>query len=285
MTNRFTKPLLYLLYFAALCAFFLYVLFPAESVKDYIQRQIQALDPAWRLTIGRLQPAPPLRLSMTNITLYLHGRKFFAAPKAMLSPRLLSLVGGEKRFDFTAPALGGHIRVRVDHPPPRLAAEIHLEKIQLQRIPALREFSGRSIAGVLSSVFRYRRPKGFSRADGGFSLSDVKIALIDPLMGLKNVLLRVMAGKFTLRQNKLQLMNCTFSGRQADGSLTGGILIKDPPGDSRLSLKTVIRPHAELLAAMKNDPTARWLTANAGPNTKFTLKLGGTIARPSLDLR
>ena len=285
ISGRFTKPLLYTLYFAALCVFFLYVLFPAQSVKGYIQRQVQEANPAYRLTIARLQPALPWHLSMSDIALYLHGRKLFAAPQGTLSPRLLSLLGPQQRFDFEAAAMGGHIRVYVKHPPPQLAAEIHLEKIELQQIPALKAFGGRSAAGVLSSAFQYRRDKGFSRAAGSFSLSDVRIALVNPFMGLKNVLLRSMSGKFTLRQDNLRFSQCTFSGRQADGSLAGRILLRQPPGDSRLNMETVIRPQAELLAALKNSPTTRWLAAKTAPHAKFTLKLGGTIAKPSLNLR
>ena len=108
---KLTKSRVFLgLYIVGLLAFFLYLGFPADSIKTYVVNQLSGLSPQIEVTIERIALALPPGIRLYNVDLYHQEQVWGRFDNIKIIPHLSSLFGSNKAFSFKANAYTGEIK-------------------------------------------------------------------------------------------------------------------------------------------------------------------------------
>ena len=133
----------YLLYALLAAVVFLYLLFPDEAVKAYIDGRLAAIDPSLNMAAETMRPAAiPPGLKMTGVDLNGDNTRLVHFDDARLSPVLTTLLGDTRQAKFLAHLADGTIQGRATlegtGTSGRLHVETDLDRIRIDRIDAVR---------------------------------------------------------------------------------------------------------------------------------------------------
>jgi len=92
----------YLFYALLAAAFFLYLLFPDEAVKAYMDGRLSAIDPSLTIAAETMRPAIPPGIIMTGVDLNRDDARLAHFDDARVSPVLTTLLGDNKQARFQA---------------------------------------------------------------------------------------------------------------------------------------------------------------------------------------
>lgn len=277
--------LLYGLYFLAVTVFFLYYLFPAEAVKRYVQTRTSQLDPALQITIGQVRPAFPAHMRWSNVSLR-HGRQLlFEAEKITVAPRLFSFLAGKKGYTLRTDVYGGSVKGRTETDSGGFAGRLRLSALELEKIPAFKNLDQLKPAGKLNFHLDFTPADNTFAAEGDFNIDDFSVNLEELFPGITAFSFSTLSGKIRFSTNRLTISDGTARGRQADAGLKGTLTLAKPLMESDLDLAVTVRPHAELIAALRKNPVFQWVSGKAAGKGGLPLRITGTVADPQISLQ
>lgn len=277
--------LLYGLYILAVTVFFLYYLFPADAVKRYVQTRTSQLDPALQLTIGQVRPAFPAHMRWSNVSLRYSRQLLFEAEKITVSPRLFSFLAGKKGYTLRTDVYGGTVTGRTQTASGGLAGRLQLSALELEKIPALKNLDQLKPAGKLNFRLDFTPEDNTFAAKGDFNIDDFSVNLEELFPGITAFSFNTLSGKIRFSTNRLTISDGTARGRQADAGLKGTLTLAKPLMESGLDLAVTVRPHAELIAALRKNPVFQWVSGKAAGKSGLPLRITGTVADPQISLQ
>ncbi len=89
--NNIKKKLLYLSYIIAAFIFFLYILFPSDAVKTYIEHKLGGINPDLSISIDNINPVFPPGVRLNTVSFYYIRSLLLDAETIKIVPRIFSV--------------------------------------------------------------------------------------------------------------------------------------------------------------------------------------------------
>jgi type II secretion system protein N len=283
------KILLYIAFTVVMAVVFLYLLFPSDALRAYIEAQIQKSAPDVSVQIGQVAAAFPPGLKLANILCEYQQTPLVSASQATVKPALLKLFGSEKVVNFDVDTSEGRIDGRGVLKVGKQAAlsvDAEIDGIALQEIAGLRAIEDYVISGLLSGNIEYKAIPGRSGSGtADLMASDARLELANPMFGLESISFSSIEAQLNLSPRRLQLRRCSLKGNEVDGDISGTVMLRTPMGRSRLNLSGVLRPQAEFMAKLQTTLPTGLLGGKNLEQKGLAFRITGTMDKPGFSLR
>ena len=285
MMSNTRKWLPYVIYSMGAALFFIYYLFPSDTVKNIITSNFNAANPGVNITIDHITPSFPPGLKLHHVNLYYLNDALFKVERIKIAPKLLSLFRSRIIFFFKGSAfkcsLEGRGEFSKDRPYQNFMVQGKLSGVQMKEISAVKRYFGRSITGMLNGDFTCR-----SGGESGGSLgtqlviSDGEVELLTPVFNIKRIPFRKIDADLTMIDRRLKVKRCDMEGPSMDGSISGAVTLKDPPGDSYLKLSGMIKPNRLFLENLGKNLPENLLPEKVMKKDVIRIRIYGTLDEP-----
>lgn len=287
MTDRKIKITLYLLYSVLAVVFFLYVLFPAESVKGYIEYRTRRAAPEAGVTIGSVAPSFPPGLKLMDTTVSYKENLVAKLDAVTLKPSLFSLISDTKKVNATAVLGKGRIKTNATFsegmPPRKIKKKIKISKLPIGELPAIENLTGYTVTGSLNGSVNFSKEDGKLSFDTELKLSEGAVTLPAAVFSVKEIAFKTIEATVNGTDKKIHLTRAVITGDAVSGSISGEINLRKPFQQSRLNLEGVIKPGKA--AASEELSSALALLNQAAGTGGFAFTLKGSINDPLFNLK
>jgi len=283
--SKTKQHFLFAAYIVSVTLFFLYILFPSEIAKKYILSGLNRIHPDLDVTISSIKPGIPLGVKCYNVGAYFRGDSILDAEKIVLSPAILPLFLGRLSLHIAGAVYSGRVEAEVDLSWKKFAPEkarMNIDGIQIGEIIMLKNFIPHDLEGVLTGNVRYEAGEGKnSSVTSEIGLSEFGVEFLSPYYGLETLDLKKVEADIELNGNQLKVNRFTNAGGDADGSLSGTVLIRNVIGRSMLNLQGSVRPNSALIEKLgKMGPVVKTFLKKSSESGSIPVRLQGTLERP-----
>lgn len=280
------KIFVHALYYLLAGAFFLYYLFPSETIKGYIESNFNLLDLPLNLSILQVKPAFPPGINLKNARIKHQNSIIFDADTTKITPKLFTLMGDNPIFHVQSNANGGTIngRIYIDRleSSGQLKVDTQLSGVMIKNNPALNNLLNLKISGVLDGRIIYASKKlSADMIEAALSVADCRIELLASFLNLKRFAFKSIKTGFSANTARVKIKECVFNGDQFDGSVSGSITLRNPSKDSKINLSGTLELHPEFLAVLSKSFPLNLFSAKLKAGNRITFRLGGTLESPA----
>ena len=285
------KAILAYLLFALLTAvIFLYLLFPDQAVKAYMDGRLAAFDPSLSMVAESIGPAIPPGLKMSGVDLNRDSLRLVRLDDARLSPDLMALLQNKKQARFQARLADGTIDglaiMENDGLSERLRVEADLSQIQLEKLAAIQANPRFSLSGSLRGRMTHdggHAPSGMT--NGLLTVSELHITLKESFFGINDLVMNQADAEFSVNGRSLRLKTLTFDGPMLEGKITGTIELRHPLEQSRLNLTGNAKPRPEMFARLQETIPQGIINTRTLGTRGLTFRISGSIDDPAVSMR
>jgi type II secretion system protein N len=279
------KQLLYGIYIFVVAVFFLYYLFPSETIANYVTSRFNRVNPDINLVIDHASLAFPLGLKLHDASVYYLSTEVFKTDHLKIVPNFLSLFRSKIVFFFKGSAFGGILEGRGEfdknRPDQHAVIAVKLSGINIKEISAVKHFVGRNITGLLEGNFTFRNSgKSDRELDAGFSISDGEVELLMPILGQKSIPFTKLETDITIKNERLNIKRCTIKGDPLDGSISGLVTLREPLDQSSLRLSGMIEPNPKFFEKLGKDFPVTLLPKNILSKKVVRIRIYGSLDTP-----
>lgn len=286
-----TKTIFTYLAYAMLAAVvFLYLLFPDQAVKAYVDGRLAAIDPSLSIQAETIRPAIPPGIKMTGVDLNRDNFRLARFDQARMSPELMTLLKDEKQIRFQALLADGTIEGRAatanDGPSGIMRAEADLARIRIDQLDAVKAIDRFALSGNLAGHLTHDGGRAAAGVTSGLlTVSDLRITLKDPFFGISDLVMDKTDADFSVNGRSLRLKSLTFSGPMVEGKISGAIELRQPFGRSRLNLTGNAKPRPELLARLQETIPQGVVNTRTLGTRGLTFRVRGSVDNPDVSMR
>jgi type II secretion system protein N len=276
----FKSRILWPIYIICAALFFFYILFPSETVKEYVADQIRQAHPGLTVEIGRLKPGFPPALKLYDVSVFHFDQTLAQMENLKISPNILSLFLATTHLSFKGTGYGGTLTGLVDinknSANREMTIDADLTGIQVKELEALNAITTHQISGNLDATMRFTPDQGLS---GDLILTDGQIEFSPPLLNQNTLPFNTIEADVMLHNRSLIISRCQIEGDQLGAHFSGSIKVSGRSARKILDLSGTVNPHAALLAKLgKNLPQ---LLAGSNPDKQgFPFRITGTMDSP-----
>ncbi len=278
----------YALYAISVAVVLLYVRFPSETFQSYLVQVAGRMDPQVIFSTRSLDPSFPPGLRLQEPVFSLKQRPktaFFKAQELSVNPGMGSLILGNTTWFFDARAYGGIINGHI------LSGEdgeidgfsLSLEKVRIHEYAFLPQFGMGDLGGTLKGNITYKGPPDrivLGDGAGDIHISEGKIDLLNPFLGLETIPFGKLNARFTLKKGTVNLTSVSLDGKGFQGSVSGTIRLDRIMGRSRLNLRGTIEPIEAFLGTLKGGPALLNLFRGGKNGLRRSFVIQGTFRSP-----
>jgi len=291
--NKTKKIFIYISYIIAAFIFFLYILFPSDAVKKYIEHKLVGINPDLSISIDNINPAFPPGVRLNAVNFYYIRSLFLDAETVKIVPGIFSLFTSTTTLSFKGVAHDGIIngKANIGGNAGHININANLSGIQIKDIPALKNLAGiekekYNVAGILNGIITYNNNRGSGRVIGAkLGISDCRVKLKDPVFNHENFNFSKIEADLATVRKRLQIKNCTIEGDKVNASFSGSIVTKKNLGSSALNLKGNIKIKPLFFKNINKNILASIFPEKMSGNNSFFLKIGGTFNNPEFTLK
>ncbi len=280
----------YLFYALLAAALFLYLLFPDQAVKAYMNSRLAAIDPLLTMAAETIRPTIPPGLKMTGIDLNRGSVRLAHFEEAQMSPDLTTLLQDMKQVRFQARLADGTVQGRASMasagPSGPMRVEADLSQIRLDQLDAIKANARFTFSGLLKGRLTHdgdRAPAGMT--SGLVTVSELRITLKTPFFGINELVLDQTDAEFSASGGNLRLKSLTFGGPMLEGKITGTIELRHPLEQSRLNLTGNAKPQPELFARLQETIPQGIVNTRTMGTRGLTFRVRGSIDSPDVSMR
>jgi type II secretion system protein N len=277
--------LLYTVYIIGITGFFLYYLFPSDTLKTYLTYRLSQGNPDITVTIDHVSPVIPPGINLHDVGIIHQNEVVVDLDNLKIMPGILSLFSDKSTVNFKGRVNAGTFsgRAEIDDNSGRLEVkgDGRISGIQVQGIPALQRLPADKIAGVLNGNFTYATAGPNRSLEGKLTLSQFRIELNKAVFTLKSLEFRDIDADLMLKNNTLTIKNTSAKGNQLDADLTGTIGLT---GKTALDLTVSVTPHHLLLAKIEKTLPMDFLRKKKAGNAAISFNIDGTLDEPGFSL-
>ncbi len=286
--SKTQKRILYTAYIVLVTLFFLYYLFPAESLKNYVVTKVQGINPQIRITLDNVTPSFPLGFVLKDVSVSYEENPVFEAELLRLSPSFLSLLTGKSAFKFKCHAYGGKIKGRAGVPLfgggiDNMFAKADLTDVQIGKVQALKTMLPQyGLSGVLNGDIVFTADKKNKRTmTSNLTATDSKVDFLIFFYGIETLSFKEVDATLKLKNDILTVEKFVSNSTDLGGSVTGTVTLKNPFRRSKLDLEGDVTPGPAVLDKMeKLGPMVKMLLKSRPGDKGIPVRLTGTIERP-----
>ena len=283
------KTLLYTGYIIGITIFFLWYLFPSETLKAYLAYRLTLGKPDVTVTIDREKPILPPGIQLQDVAFARQNKPLLNLASLNVMPELRSFFSDRTVMDFKSRAYQGSLSGRLELGGGRQGEGIkingNLAGIQLQQVSLLKQLSEHEISGVLNGTFSYADAKPNRSLAGDLTLTNCRIMLATPVLNQKAFEFKNIAAELTMQGNTLVIKQLNAKGNQLDLQLAGKVgLNSTDPAANKLDLTGTVKPQHVFLAKIENEfPVDLFRNKKAG-RTAISFRVDGTMDEPGFSL-
>ena len=281
----------YALYAVLITAALLYLLFPAEAIKDYLETKGERSNSRFGLSIGQVSPSLPfgLKLLQAQVSQSAHPNKVvFRADRLSIRPTIGSLLGGKLRLCFEGLAYDGVLEGCANLGEKGLqgpfSASIVLKEILMGKVD-LPSLIGRHVEGSLDGTIIYNGKNNHlieGSGEAALRLSDGRLELLQPILSLDSIDFDQVSIKMALQNRKISLTQVALEGPNMRGTLSGIISLRKEIGNSRLDLRGTIEPFSDFFESLPGTQDTVKLFKRLLKRGTLSFIIRGTLTEPSL---
>ena len=280
----------YLVYTLIVIVFLLWVLFPADSFRLWLQAGLNSLYPALKWEIEDVQTALPIGLQISGINI----RDDDVQDPAMrisnlkLTPPLVDLfrLNSQVPVMFQAKTFDGVMQGKVsfDRKNGSLSLSGSMEDIELGELKGVWKQLNRPVSGKLSGYVHYmgifsNALQGNLQAD--LTIGDGNIGLMQPVLGLENLEFTQAKSKISMNNAVIQVEQGEVESRLFAGSYSGTITLADSLSTSEVDIQGFFEPRSELLGNMQDETTVALIRTQL-QDGKLSYTVNGTLIEPGI---
>jgi type II secretion system protein N len=280
----------YIIFALAAVVLFLYLLFPDQAVKAYMDNRLAAIEPSLTMTAETMRPTLSPGLKMTGVDLNRDSVRLAHFTDARVAPDLMTLLKGNKQARFQARLADGTIQGRAvmagSGATGQLQVEADLSQIRIEQIDGLKVSDRFTLSGILKGHVTHngdRSPAGAT--SGRLTVSGLRIALKAALFGISELVMDGTDMEFSTSRQSLRIKTLTFNGPMLEGKITGTIGLKHPFGKSRLNLTGNAKPQPELFARLQETIPPGIVNTQTLGTRGLTFTVRGSIDNPDVSMR
>ncbi|HHO49077.1 MAG TPA: type II secretion system protein GspN [Desulfobacteraceae bacterium] len=280
----------YLLYTLVVLVVLLWVLFPLDKVRVWLQAGMNAAGTDIRWEIAGLRKAWPLGVVASGVRfsegensrdplILIDELKIMPDVRSMLRVKETIPLRYQLRF------LDGTVRGNGEyHPADGLVrGDGYLENLNLAGLEIWRKMN-REAAGIMSGRYSVEGVWGnFSQLGGQADLvvSNGHIDLYQPFFGLDQLEFSRMSAMLNLREGVVTLEQGGVESKMLAAEYGGTVTLTDPPGLSEIKVDGSLEPRPELLGGIK-DRTVLALIRNQLKENRLSFAISGTLLEPGI---
>jgi len=277
--------LLYVVYIIAITGFFLYYLFPSDTLKTYLAYRLSQGNPDITVTIDRVSPVIPPGINLHDVGIVHQNEALIDLDNLKIMPAILSLFSDKSTVNFkgrvNAGTFSGQAEIGDNSGGQEIKCDGKISGIQVQGIPALQRLPAEKISGVANGNFTYASAGPNRSLEGKLTLSQCRIELNNAVFNLKSLEFRDIDTDLMLKNDTLTIKRTSAKGNQMDADLTGTIGLT---GKSALNLTVSVTPHHLLLAKIEKTLPLDFLRKKKAGKAAISFKIDGTLDEPGFSL-
>ncbi len=272
--KNYRKWIGYLVFAMFLSGVCLYLSFPAEVIREYLEGSTSRLAPALGLKVHGVRPVLPFGLKLENADLSLKEMpefSVFSADSFMVMPSMRSLTLRRPAFRLDCEAYGGNIQGVISLQTFSLKgpvqSEIEIIDVRLDQYPQLEKWLQGELTGTMSGTVVYVCSAGEfidGSGEGNFSILDSSLQLAQPFLGMESIHFGRIDAQMVMEKQRISLVRFDFSGEEIEGSVSGDINLAPNLANSKLDLTVEVKEFSSMLK-------------NRGD---FRISISGTVAQP-----
>jgi type II secretion system protein N len=286
--------LAYTLYAILLTLGFLYILFPSQDVKNYLEARAEDSSIPVHVSIGEVSPSLAIGLNLRATELANQAapdKVLLRADRLFVRPGLWSYLQGKTKVCFEGRlnegSVEGCVQFNENDSDTPFSTSMTLNDILLGGFGNLAGLTGRHVEGSLGGSFAYDGKieslmEGAGEAD--FRLSNGRIELPRPILSFDVIDFDEVWVKLTLKKRRIDLTHVELKGPDMYGTLTGTISIRRKFWDSGLNLKGTLDSSQSLFEG----PEGASVTVNLQKQTlgegPLPFRIRGTLKNPRFEL-
>lgn len=284
------KRLSYIFFGIVVAVFFLYYLFPKETVKDYFDFQVYRHNPDFRLSMDDLRLSYPPYITVSDVTLYHLQKPIITVPSARIRPGWATIFDQGTITAFKGTIHEGRFSGRIaregDEAKASIAAMVDLDGIQLEDIDGLRLIPKVSLSGRVTGNVRHQNDgPSFGQGQAELTFSDCLFQLADAPLDIKSLSFSRIELELVIQDRKLSVKRLEMTGTQLNARFDGEVALTYPLNRSRLNLKGTVQLHAEFMAGLKKKIPAPLWPNKQSPQNGLPISISGTVQNPRLGIR
>lgn len=289
MMNRNKNRLLYGVYVLAVAVFFIYFLFPSDTVATYVTSRFNSVNPDITLGLDHVGLSFPIGLRLHDARVYYLNTEVLRTDDLKIVPQFLSFFRSKIVFFFKGRAFGGILEGRGEfdknRPDQHVVIAVKLSGMNIKAISAVKHFADRSFAGMLEGSFTYRKNEKLDRElEAEFIISDGEFELLLPMIKHKSIPFSKLETDISIKNERLKVKRCIIKGDQLDGSVSGIVNFKEPLDQSHLRLSGLIKPNPEFLAKLVKDLPSSLLPKKILSKKVVRIRIYGSLDEPRVFL-
>jgi type II secretion system protein N len=266
--------------------FLIYYLFPSEFVKRYIIFKISQINPDLEVSIGHVFPTFPPGLRFDTISFGYAGKRMMEAEEMRVVPRLSSLLRARRTLLFSLNAYSGSVIGKTYIISKNKNGQFDIEAIisgmQLADIPAIKNQSAFKLSGVLGMEISYQNgPKIGNTMRARIKILDIELQSENLFLNQDLMAFDRIEAYLLMRDRRLELESCDFTGDQFDGMLSGFGVLKNPVIKSTIDLSGSLNPHHPFLSQQDGNLPPAILNALKSETEDILILIRGSIENPS----
>lgn len=288
MMGRKKTVYLYVAYTFLSVLFFAYILFPSDVVQAYLSARMQERFPALDITIGSVKPGFPLGIQCNRVNVAYNEMPVLDAEQLTLSPGLFSLFRESLRIYFDCDAYHGNMSGHLDllRDKGRITADAGVADVRLEDLTILQDFVPHALKGRLSG--KIGCDVGMSGAGrsvrASLKLVEAGVEFAGPFYGLEKLAFDEIDADLSLEETRLKVDRLTVKGPDANGSVGGTIILRNPVDRSMLNLSGEVIPQPLLIDKLRKKFPVDAFLKQPG-NNKIPFRIGGTPDSPRFSMR
>jgi type II secretion system protein N len=247
---RFLKQrtLWFALYGVGITAVFLYLLFPADIVKDRFEAQASSTEFSFKME--SLQPSLPLGIKLRKLSVTSGNLKdiYYQGEVLDLQANLLGILKKPSSISLNGEAYGGNFNGRIFFPSwskvfPPVEATLSFHNIDLGKYYFFKSQIGRDITGKVRGSLLYENAmETYSKLNGNIKLFITKgsYLLVDPFLGINRIEIDRGEIQAQVKNGMLKIEKLETFGPQVNCSIKGEITIAPDLKNSQLKLTGII---------------------------------------------
>ena len=286
--------LAYTLYAVVLTLALLYLLFPSQQVKDFLQAKAENSSFPLHVSIGEVSPS-------LAFGLHLRGTEFspqtapdktlLRADRLFVRPAVWTFLQGSFKVCFDGlvndGSLEGCVRFDEDDPEAPFSTSATLRDIRLGKFEELSNLMGRHIEGSLEGSLSYdgeieSLTEGAGEAD--LRVFNGRIELRQPVLSFDVIEFSEVSIRLTLKNRKMKLTHVELKGPNIYGTLSGTISTRREFLDSSLDLKGTVDPSEGFFEGSEGASVTIPLLVESLGGGSFPFAIRGTLKKPRFDL-
>lgn len=268
------KKILFGFYILVIGIILLYVLFPADAVRNHLANRINQNVSEVQVAIGSLRLGFPPALTLKEVTVSKNGTLLGSMDVLKLTPGWLSLFSGRKTFKFKGQTYQGSVSgsfwVAFKNHGIEASASGDFSGIRLEQVPVIKAQARVGLTGTLSGSFQADTGSvDPATGNGHVFISECNFVLPSALMSIQQLEFQRVEADFDFEGRNLEIKDGELDGTEFNGNVAGSIYFASPIAESEMDLEIEVIP---------------LLSSTLSEISGLTVRTTGTFENPNLNI-